>query len=138
MAARSVSVDIGEIRPSAFYILLEFEFYTVEKKTKSGIVLMNAPGSEKTDNEKMRAKIVDWGSQVKPEEWGFKKGDCAIYLDGMVKTYKQYSEEKGDYSVGLVLPRDVVGFYDESTVKKEEVEDELESKRIVKTPLILV
>ena len=56
---------------------------------------------------------------VKPEEWGFQKGDCAIYLDGMVKTYKQFSEEKGDYSVGLVLPRDVVGFYDESTVKNE-------------------
>jgi len=100
---------------------------------------MNAPGSEKTDNEKMRAKIVDWGSQVKPEEWGFKKGDCAIYLDGMVKTYKQYTEEKGDYSVGLVLPRDVVGFYDESTVKDGVEEDtEEEKKRIVKTPLVLV
>lgn len=136
MATKTVSVDIGKIRPSAFYILLEFEFYTLEKKTKSGIILMDNPNAENADRQKMRARIIEWGSQVKPEEWGFVKGDCAIYLDGMVKTYKQFSEEKGDYSVGLVLPRDVVGFYDSSTVKNEETEED--ENRIVKTPLVLV
>lgn len=110
--------EFKNVKPSAHYVLMEFiESRKAERKTKSGIILVADPLKDTKTTDKMRAIIKSWGNKVDPEEWGFKEGDCAIFIEGMAKTYKMFDEAKGgDYYVALILPRDIVGFYDPKDV----------------------